>query len=189
MDDLIPFLVFIVIALINVVKFVAEKNAKGKPASPTGQPEKASPSTLEGFFEKLAEKLEPQPTPVPDWPEGYEQPDYLGEQEAYVAMQHEEQVKSEPVAEVIPMPVIEMISAPPAKIQPISLKAAMSAMPPMTSGLGSLQMPSIQMKSGSAGSINYSLRNKAELRKAIIANIVFSTPRACDPSFENTNAK
>lgn len=188
MDDLVPFLIFIVIALINLVKFVLEKGAKNKPASPTGAPEKSTPSSLEGFFEKLAEKLEPQPTPVPDWPEGYEQPDYLGEQKAYEAMQ-EEEGKPAPVAEIIPLPVIEKGSAPPAKIKTISLKAAMSAMPPMTSGLGSLQMPSTQMKSGTAGSNHYSLRNKAELRKAIIANIVFSTPRACDPSFENTNAK
>lgn len=188
MDDLFPFLIFIVIALINLVKFVLEKKAKSTPSSPGDKPEKSAPSTLEDFFEKLAGKLEPQPTSIPDWPEGYEQPDYAGEQKEYEAAQ-EELLQPEPVAEIIPLPVVETVSATPARVHSVSLKAAMSAMPPITSGLGSLQLPSTQMKSGTAGTINYSLRNKAELRRAIIANVVFSTPRACDPSFENTSFK
>jgi hypothetical protein len=188
MDDLIPFLIFIVIALINLVKFVLEKNAKKAPLVPGEEKPKSQPSVIEQFFGDLAQKLEPQPTPVPDWPVGYERPDYSGEQEEYEAAQ-EEEYKPEPVAEIIPLPVVETVSATPARVHSVSLKAAMSAMPPITSGLGSLQLPSTQMKSGTGGSINYSLRNKAELRRAIIANIVFSTPRSCDPSFENTNAK
>lgn len=189
MDDLFPFLIFIVIALINLVKFVLDKSAKGKAASSGEKPVKSAPSTLEDFFEKLASKLEPQPTPVPDWPEGYEQPDYLGEQKAYEVMQEEERAKSEPVAEITPAPVIEKVSAPTAKIHIVSVKAAMSAMPSLSAGFGSLQLPSTQMKSSNSGTINYSLRNKAELRRAMIANVVFSTPRACDPSFENTTFK
>lgn len=189
MDDLFPFLIFIVIALINLVKFVLDKNAKGK-AAPSGEkPKKTAPSTLEDFFEKLASKLEPQPTPVPDWPEGYEQPDYLGEQEAYETMQEKASVQSEPVAEIIPLPVMEKVSAPSSKIHAVSVKAAMSAMPSLSSGFRSLQMPASHMKSGNSGTTNYSLRNKAELRRAMIANVIFSTPRACDPSFENTTFK
>ncbi|MDF7798909.1 hypothetical protein P4C99_05515 [Pontiellaceae bacterium B1224] len=188
MDDLIPFLIFIVIALINLVKFVLEKGGKSKPASPTEQPKKAAPSTLEDFFEKLAGKLEPQPTPVPDWPEGFEQPDYLAEQETYETMQTK-QGEPEPTAEIIPIPVIKPVQISKEETHAASLKTAMAAIPSLASGFSSLRMPSSQMKSNNAGSIHYSLRNKAELRKAIIANVVFSTPRACDPSFENTVSK
>lgn len=188
MDDLIPFLIFIVIAVINVGKFVLEKNAKGKPSTPGEKKPNAQPSGLEDFFEKLASKLEPQPVDLPNWPEGYERPDYVAEQEEYQDAQ-EEVPEPQPTAQFIPTPVTEDVSTPPAKPHSISLKTAMSAMPPMTSGIGSLQMPSMKMKSATAGTINYSLRKKSELRKAIIANIVFSTPRACDPSFDNTVSK
>lgn len=188
MDDLFPFLVFIVIALINVVKFVLEKNAKNKPASTTEPTKKENPSTLNDFFEKLAGKLEPQPTPIPDWPEGYEQPDYLGEQQAYEAMQ-EEQDEPEPVAEIIPMPAIAPLIKAKEQTHAASLKSAMAAIPPLSSGFSSLRMPAARMKSSNAGTINYSLRKKGQLRQAIIANIVFSTPRACDPSFDNTVSK
>jgi hypothetical protein len=86
-----------------------------------------------------------------------------------------------PAMEIAPISKIEAHTA--------SLKSTMAAMPALSSGFNSLRMPSSQMKSGNSGSINYSLRNKTELRKAIIANIVFSTPRACDPSFDNTVSK
>ena len=60
MEDLVPFLIFIVIVIINLVKFVAEKGGKKKQApTPSGTaPPKRQPTTLESFFEELAEKLE-----------------------------------------------------------------------------------------------------------------------------------
>jgi hypothetical protein len=189
MDDLIPFLVFIVIALINLVKFVLEKKPKG-PAAPTDKNPEKPPSSLEGFFQKLADQLEPAPTPVPDWPEGYEQPDYIREQEEFEAERDEDLFEPEPVAEIIPMPVMATIRpSVPREQHAASLKTAMASIPPLSSGFSSLRMPSSHMKSGNTGTIHYALRNKKELRKAIIANVVFSTPRACDPSFENTVSK
>jgi hypothetical protein len=189
MEDLIPFLIFIVIAVINLVKFVLEKSAKGAGTPADKTQERKAPSSLEDFFEKLAGKLEPAPAPLPDWPKGFERPDYLSEQEKFEAAEMEDR-EPKPMAEIIPMPAM----APLRKVEPIelhasSMKTAMAAIPPLASGFSSLRMPSSQMKSGTAGTIHYSLRKKAELRKAIIANIVFSTPRACDPSFDNTVSK
>jgi len=74
MEDLVPLLIFIVIAVINVLKYQAEKKGKGKqpPARPAeGRPQR-QPTTLEEFFEEIAQKFEPRPTPLPDWPESIE---------------------------------------------------------------------------------------------------------------------
>ncbi|MDF7826276.1 hypothetical protein P4B35_19770 [Pontiellaceae bacterium B12227] len=190
MDDLIPFLVFIVIALINLGKFVLEKKAKGSPPATDEKqpPSRTEPSALEDFFGKLAEKLEPQPTPVPDWPEGYEKPDYLSEQEEYETEQ--EAFNPEPVAEMIPLPTVQEAPPPPSEIHTTSLKTAMASMPAISSGMGSLRLPSSPgMNSSTGGSIHFSLKSKKALRKAVLANIVFSAPRAFDASFENTIVK
>ncbi|MDF7806854.1 hypothetical protein P4E94_05340 [Pontiellaceae bacterium B12219] len=171
------------------MKFVLEKGVKGTAAPAGEKPKKSGPSSLEDFFEKLAGTLEPAPTPVPDWPKGFERPDYIREQEEFETAETSDS-DPEPVAEIIPMPTMENIrKTEPMELHASSLKTAMAAIPPLSSGFSSLRMPASQMKSSNAGTIHYSLRNKAELRKAIIANIVFSTPRACDPSFDNTVSK
>ncbi|HSR88236.1 MAG TPA: hypothetical protein VLL07_04730, partial [Pontiella sp.] len=84
MEDLVPLLIFIVIAVINVLKFQAEKKGKGKAPSarPADAPQR-QPTSLEEFFEEIARKFEPRPTPQPDWPEGVERPDYMKEMEEF----------------------------------------------------------------------------------------------------------
>ena len=54
MEDLIPFLIFIVVVIINLVKYAAEKGGKSKAAPKDGQPSTRRPSPLEDFFEDLA---------------------------------------------------------------------------------------------------------------------------------------
>ncbi len=195
MEDLVPFLIFIVIALINLVKFVLEKGAKGKrPSAPSDGPApKRQPSSLEEFFENLAEKLEPKPAPAPDWPEGYERPDYMKEMEAFERASEEPDRK--PVAETIPfspeLVEIKMEPVPPvADIHAATQKMAMKSMPSSIASLkGSRIATAPILRSGTAGSIDFPLGDKAALKKAIIANIVFSPPRAFATDFENTIVK
>lgn len=201
MDDLVPLLIFIVIALVNVVKFVLEKSGKGKkpPAVPGEQSPKRQPSSLEDFFETLAEKLEPKPTPVPDFPEGYERPDYIKEMEEFEAAQAET-FEEKQTAEIIPMsppkpsptyrdPEITIQEIQTAT-QAASQKMAMKSLPSSIASLKGLRIATTPiLRSSSAGRIDFPLDNKAELRKAIIANIILSPPRAYATDFDNTIVK
>lgn len=194
MDDLIPFLVFIVIALINFAKFLMERGAKEKtPPTEGEEPPKRRSSSLEDLFADLARKLDPNEKPVdlPDWPEGYEKPDYAAEQAAYEEFR-EEQENEEPQtasAEIIatPEPVHLEPAVKPDTVPVPSLKSTKASMPVMRSAFSSAAMPSMpMMKSNAAGSIHFSLKNPEELRKAILAKVVLDPPRAFDESFENT---
>ncbi len=200
MDDLIPFLVFIVIALINLGKFLLEKKFQGKkpPLQDDSADEKPA-SPFEEFFDNLARKLDPneKPETTPDWPKGYEKPDYAAEQAAYqefqgVEAEEDVEYESAPVAEIIPMrePVMALKRTDVAleAVDTTALKSAMNAIPALKSNFG----PSVQsapiLRSGHAGAIHFSLKDKAHLRKAILAKVVLDPPRAFDKAFENTSA-
>lgn len=203
MDDLVPLLIFIVIALVNLVKFILEKGGAGKkpPAVPGGQSPKREPTSLEDFFESLAEKLEPKPAPVPDWPEGSERPDYMKEMEAFETAQIEP-FEEDRVAEIIPMPPPAPKPSPASRdpeiiihetqtaTQAASQKMAMKSLPSSIGSLKGLRIASTPfLRSSSAGRIDFPLDNTAELKKAIIANIILSPPRAYATDFDNTIVK
>ena len=198
MEDLVPLLIFVVIAVINFLKYVSEKGGKKKPGpepAPGEQPRR-QPSSIEEFFEDLATKFEPQPTELPDWPEDQERPDYMKEMEEFEA---------EPAAAFEAPKVPETAPAPPepqswssikqaeeATAERVtldhtaSLKSAMRAMPAMLSSSRSLRFPVTPMPGSRPGKIDYNLREDGALRRAIIANIIFNRPRAYDASFDNT---
>jgi hypothetical protein len=203
MDDLVPFLIFLVVVIINLVKFAAQRAGKKKktPPSPGTAPPKRQPSSIEAFFEDLAAKLEPQPTELADWPEGRERPDYMKDMEELESVQTQA-YEEERAAETTATPPPEPVPAPPAwephgdlsgiqpAVQAESLKMAMKSMPSTIASLKGLRMatPPI-LRSSSAGRVDFPLDNKAELKTAIIANLIFSPPRACDATFANTIAK
>lgn len=199
MDDLIPFLIFIVIALINLGKFLLERKFKGQePPAEDAEQDRPAKSGLEDFFEDLARKLDPsgKPDDQPEWPEGYEKPDYAAEQAAYEEFQKQETApvfKPEPVAEIIPMPEPVRAAARPdvvvEAVEAVSLRSAMNAIPAMKSTFaGGIKSTPI-MKSGRAGTIDFPLRNRSELRKAILAKVVLDPPRAFDKTFDNTSGR
>lgn len=200
MEDLIPFLIFIVIAVVNLVKFLAEKGGRKKKtpsSSDTGTaPPKRRSSTLETFFEDLAAKLEPQPTELADWPENRERPDYMKEMEDVESARTEASEK-ERAAEIIPIPPPEpawnsMADMPDIQSasQAETLKMAMKSMPSSITSLKGLRMASTPiLRSSSAGRVDFPLDNRAALRKAIIANLIFSPPRVYEASFDNTITK
>lgn len=196
MDDLIPFLIFVVIVIINLVKAVVEKGGRKKAPSPsvTEAPKRKAPSLLDDFFTELAKKLEPQPIEQPVWPEGRKRPDYMQEMEAFETVQAETYEEEEPEAVVHPAPVLAKsetrIPDVPALAQKTSLKTSMRS---LSSGLIAMKGMTVAsapiLRSENSGHIDFSLGERAELRKAIIANLIFSPPRAYDASFNNTIAQ
>jgi hypothetical protein len=109
MEDLIPFLIFLAIGAVNLLNFIAKKSKLSRSAEGNSAP----PSQLERFFEQLSQQLNPQePTELPDWPEGYERPDYLHEMEEFEEPQPEITPKPELRPEEIPTPAAK-ISRPP----------------------------------------------------------------------------
>jgi hypothetical protein len=183
-EDLVPFLIFIVIALINLVKFIMEKGAKGRPpAGKGGAPPERKRSGLEDLFEELARKLEPPATPIPaDWPDEIEDPDFMEAFEEF-----EDPVVKAPVKErpspiaVEPLPAMRMKAPEPME------HAARKPMPTQSFNMQGLRISSSFMPRSSGGSdMGFSLGNRKKLRQAIIANVVLNRPRAYDAHFENT---
>ncbi|QBG48903.1 hypothetical protein EGM51_16395 [Verrucomicrobia bacterium S94] len=193
MDDLIPFFVFIIIALINLAKFMIERGAKEQPPPAEGEnlPKHRPSSPLEDFFGELAKKLDPveSPADLPDPPDDYAKTDFTAEQTTYEAAQKAEPEDKSLTTESIPV-------AEPAETHPSTevklvhtspLQSAMKAMPVMKSSFTAGNIPAMPvMRSSTAGSIHFSLSKPAELRKAILAKVVLDPPRAFDTSFEHT---
>ncbi len=199
MDDLIGLLVIIAIAIFNMLAQAGKKKKPARPAQrPGGAPPKRAPATIEDFFEELAEKMEPKQTELPDWPKGYERPDYMKEMEDFERARAEE-LEEEKVTEPIPVPEPNPEPAlptfePDPAVEPMrqvaSLKSAMRAVPSAIINTNGMRIATAPMlRSSTAGKIDYPLGQKSELKKAIIAKLIFSPPRACDPSFDNTSAK
>ncbi len=152
MEDLFPLLIFLVIIAVNAIKFFAGKSKPNKPAAQPGEaPPKRPASSIEAFFESLAEQVAPKPTELPDWPEDRERPDYAQEMDEF------EHARTEETAAIVPQP-----SPPPAPSPRIRIRST---------------GPSLQ------------IQGRKNLKRAMLAHIVFSPPRALDPAFKNTLAK
>lgn len=196
MEDLIGLIVIIVFAVINLL---AQAGKKKRPAPPgtapdpdRGQPRQA-PASIEEFFEFLNEKLAPKPTPLPDWPESRPRPDYAREAlefELARSMEFDdaEGATEEPMAVVPPEPPKPSwgLSGKPQQTVADLPKSNGKAF----AGSHGLRMPSSPLlRSKSAGTLSFNLTKRANLKQAIIANMVFSPPRAYDPHFETTTMK
>jgi len=102
MEDLVPLIFFLVIVVVNVLKFIIEKGGKSKknPAQ-SGEASPKRASAFESFFADLAGQMAPKPTELADWPEGVERPDYtqtMDELQPELAEEPEAQIP----AEIIP---------------------------------------------------------------------------------------
>jgi hypothetical protein len=107
-----------------------------------------------------------------------------------------EAYEEERAAEIIPMPPPEVkepeVKEPEVRFsdQTVSLKTAMKSMPSSIASMRGIAMASAPiLRSGTAGQIDFPLKERSVLRKAIIANLIFSPPRAYDASFDTTIAK
>ena len=94
MEDLVPLIFFLVIVAVNGLKFLIERGAKKRVATPSNQPKEDPPRntqpSIENFFENIVEQLAPKPREVPDWPENVERPDYIQEMTEFGDDQAEE---------------------------------------------------------------------------------------------------
>jgi hypothetical protein len=201
MEDLVPLLIFIIIAVVNLLKFQAEKKGKGK--KPPVRPEETSPprqpSSLEEFFEEIARKFEPKPTPQPEWPDSVERPDYIQEMEDFERTQAAAFEEEEP-AIVIPSPIQKKTTPviprelPRADRSSIQKKTKLTAFKlpaqgAVFAGLSGTRITTPPLLSSAAGKTEFDLKSRKKLRQAIIASFVFGPPRAYDTSFDNTIAK
>ena len=192
LEELFPLIFFLIIVGVNALKFFIEKGGKAKrtPAKPGGVPPQRAPSTIEQFFERIAEQLEPPARELPAWPEGIERPDYIQEKVDFERAEPEK-----PIEPLRPVSFPHRVPTPPiAEIQPIE-KTASAPMPrpaghATLSGSQGMRMPSMNpLKIGdTAGRPPFRIGNKKALRKALLGHIVLSPPRALNPSFDNTIA-
>ena len=199
MEDLIPVLIFIVVAGVNVVKHLAEKTAKAAPPQSTnGTPRKKS-SPLEEFLEELSGKMGPQPRQQPELPKGYERPDYARQSRAYEAAK--QQNKSTPTSAYqsayavparpasITSDFAHRVSTVAVAVPKVAAKAATVKIPSqgmLIKGMSNMRVPMPPILKSSAGHIDYDLKDKKQLKQALISQMVFSKPRAYDTSFDNT---
>jgi hypothetical protein len=192
MEDLVPFIFFLVIVAVNGIKFLIERaGKKSRSENPASSPETSpqeAPNSIEGFFETIAEQIAPKPRDIPDWPESRERPDYRQEMEEFEVAQAEE-LEEEHVAEIIPLPEPEPflqgnVAAAKVQLSSESLKGAFSG----SHGIRISGMNSF-VQSGKVGHSDFRIKGKQDLRRAMLANMIFSRPRAMDSSYDNTIAK
>jgi hypothetical protein len=200
MEDLVPLLIFIVIAVINVLKYQAEKKAKGKqpPAPSEEEQPHRPPSSLEEFFEEIAEKFEPKPAPQPEWPESIERPDYVQEMEEFertqAAVYHEDKMAEITLPPPPPAPIAEVITgadSSPAPL-PTGRQSTILRLPvqgSVFSSMSNMRISTPPLLRSAAGKTDFDIMNRRQLKRAILASLVFGTPRAYDTSFDNTIAK
>ena len=178
MEDLIPLIFFLVIVAVNVLKFFIEKGrpkpARGETAPQPEKPQR-TPSSLESFFENLAEQMAPKPTELAEWPEGRERPDYAQEMEEFTTTQAKEQ-EEEHIAEIIPFQAPEPVARVQDKVD--GLAARRQSNPWMHS-----------MSRNGKNRSDFRIKGRKNLKQAMISYIIFSPPRALDLSFDNTISK
>ena len=200
MEDLIPLLIFIVIAIVNVLKQINDK--RNRQAAEPPEEESAGTvketNTLEGFFDDLARKFGPQQQDLPEWPENVERPDYLREMQEYEAGQSDPIQEELPAAPVPPVPEVilpEAVVVPArkavvrprgmAKTPTFKLKAQDTAL----AGLSGAHLPVPPLLRSATGRTRFEINTRRKLKKALIASMVFGPPRAYEQSFHNTMAE
>jgi hypothetical protein len=189
MEDLVPLIFFLVIIAVNGLKFLIERGAKKRAASPSHQreeePPRNTPPSIEDFFEKIAGQFAPKPREEPDWPENVERPDYVQEMAEFEHDQAEE-LWEEQTAEIIPMPVQEPVMQKAAEAAKVQL-----AFQSTFSGSHGIRIPGMTsfVQSGAVGNSDFRITGKQDLKRAMLAHVIFSPPRVFDPLFDNTIAK
>ena len=186
MEDLVPLIFFLVIVAVNGLKFLIERSAKKRTASPSRQPEEEpprnTPTSLENFFENIAEQLAPKPRETPDWPENIERPDYMQEMEEFEDEQAEE-LRKEQTAEIIPMPVQEPVMQKAAEAAESSMvQLPVQSLQRAFSGSHGIRIPGMNsfIQSGAFGNSDFRIDGKQDLKRAMLAHAIFSPPRSLE---------
>jgi len=200
MEDFVTFLVIIAVVIINALRLRNEQRAKNRPPEESGEePPRKPASTLEDFFDELARKFEPQPRDLPEWPEEVERPDYIREMEEY-----EEEKKEFPVPVSTPkaaIPAKPEFNPTPITVPPITsemlVPKAMGKAPAfklntqnmMMAGMSASHIANPPLLRSAAGKTHFGLKTRKELKQALIASMVFGSPRAYEQTFHNSLAE
>ncbi len=175
MEELIPFLVFAAIVLINLARAARARSA-GKRPPLSRVPPRAPPPGMEDFFEELAGSFRRLPDK-----EGEEDPS------AVRSIVDPPPRTPSPGSTPPPGPVAPPDGEP---VFASRRSARRGRTPPSLGALPAIERRAFQqmplMRSPRSGTLYFPLRNRKTLRRAIIADIVFSPPRACDPRPGNT---
>ncbi len=197
MEDLIPLLIFIVIAIINFLKYAAEKGGKKAPKRPEEKPArpKTEPNTLEEFFDDIARKFGPQPHELAEWPEGVARPDYVHEMEEFETAKTPSPAAvrtEEPVQETASLPFVKPVPGARAVARHRGMGRSptfkLKAQETTIAGMSGSHIPVPPMLRSATGRTRFELRKRKQLKRALIASMVFGQPRAYDQSFHNTIA-
>jgi hypothetical protein len=173
MDDLIPFLIFVGVALINLVKTAIERGGAKKAPRPAPRkatpPPQQTPTTLEEFFEDIAEQF--------GVVEEEEEEDFF---EPQTPVRVEQELPTyEPIpTPIVPLPIKEASSTKLAVMHKKAIGTAMKSMPNTLLSFDAMKLPSIPLlSSAQKGTLDFPLQNRKTFKNAIIANIIFSPPR------------
>ncbi len=184
MDDLIPFLIFVAVALINLIKTAIERS--GAKSAPLPTPRKATPSpqesptTLEEFFETISDQFGIEE-------EAEEEDDFFEPQEPTIFKETAPSIEPTP-APIISLPSEKASPTEQANMHKKAIGTAMKSMPNTLLSFDAMKLPAIPLLYGAQKkTLNFPLRNRNVFKNAIIANIVFSPPRAYDSEYKNTN--
>ena len=176
-DDLIPFLIFIGVALINLIKTAIERGgAKLAPPSNTKK-DNSSPkrpiSTFEDFIDEISEQFS---------------------NDEKIDNQYQQDIISEDIHEnenLSPVPTIKIEEKEEIIIENIQKEAlgtAMKSIPNALLGAKTIKTPAIPLLPNTQkGNLIFPIQDRKTFKNAIIANIIFSSPKAYDTTFENTN--
>lgn len=178
MDDLLPFIVFVVVALINLFKTAVERS--GRTSTPAEQevptPPPINPTPFDDIFEELAQQFKP-----------LEETEEIDEEELPSV-----ELPDIQVAPVMPLsaehPEPESVSVEMPDIGSQTLSTAFKAMPNTLLSFDAMRLPALPlMSTAEKNRLRYELQNRADLRKAIIAQTIFSAPRAFDTTYQNSH--
>ncbi len=176
-DDLIPFLIFIGVALINLIKTAIERGgAKLAPPSNTKK-DNSSPkrpiSTFEDFIDEISEQFS---------------------NDEKIDNQYKQDIISEDIHEnenLSPVPTIKIEEKEEIIIENIQKEAlgtAIKSIPNALLGAKTIKTPAIPLLPNiQKGNLIFPIQDRKTFKNAIIANIIFSSPKAYDTTFENTN--
>ena len=176
-DDLIPFLIFIGVALINLIKTAIERGgAKLAPPSNTKK-DNSSPkrpiSTFEDFIDEISEQFS---------------------NDEKIDKQNQQEIISEDIYEnenLSPVPTIKIEEKEEIIIENIQKEAlgtAIKSIPNALLGAKTIKTPAIPLQPNTQkGNLIFPIQDRKTFKNAIIANIIFSSPKAYDTTFENTN--
>ena len=176
-DDLIPFLIFIGVALINLIKTAIERGgAKLAPPSNTKK-DNSSPkraiNTFEDFIDEISEQFSND-----------EKIDNQYQQEIISEDIHE----NEDLSPVSTIKIDEREEIIIENIQKEALGTAIKSIPNALLGTKTIKTPAIPMLPNTKkGNLIFPIQNRKTFKNAIIANVIFSSPKAYDTTFENTN--